>query len=379
MATKYTYNEKRKEWYTLVYDGTLTATGEKHRKRISSKKSSKDLERKVQAFKESLENTAVSGITLGEYADKWIDLYKSNTEINTRLMYENALHYFVPIYDVKLSDLTRSHFQQIINLNQDHPRTCVIIAQTFRQVIKSAMLDGLISDKASRMITTDITLPKQVKRDKKPLTAQETDALLNAPLDPLKRAFVTVLYYCGLRKGEALALTPADFDFKNNTVTVNKVIVINKNTPVLKPYPKSDNGVRVVPLCKAASDVLSDYVANCTATLFPSANSPYMTSSAYKSMWGNICMECNKYLGYNPNAKKNKTPKPLTELTAHRLRHNFCTLLCYQVPRISTKTIARLLGDTEKMVLDVYSHILEEKEDITGALESAFGSDQNNL
>ena len=33
---KYTYNESRKEWYTLVYDGTLTASGAKHRKRISS-------------------------------------------------------------------------------------------------------------------------------------------------------------------------------------------------------------------------------------------------------------------------------------------------------------------------------------------------------
>ena len=29
---KYTYNESRKEWYTLVYDGTLTASGAKHRK-----------------------------------------------------------------------------------------------------------------------------------------------------------------------------------------------------------------------------------------------------------------------------------------------------------------------------------------------------------
>ena len=379
MATKYTYNEKRKEWYTLVYDGTLTPTGEKHRKRISSKKSSKDLERKVQAFKESLETTAVSSITLGEYAAQWLDLYKSNAEINTRLIYENALHYLNPIYDVKLSDLTRSHFQQIINLNQDHARTCVIISQTFKQILKSAMLDGLITDKARNMIVSDISLPKRVKKDKQPLSDIETDALLNAPLDPVKRAFITLLYYCGLRKGETLALTPSDFDFINNTVSINKVIVINKNTPVLKPYPKTDNGIRVVPLCKPAVDILKDYVANCTATLFPSANSLYMTSSAYKSMWGNICMECNKYLGYNPNAKKNKMPKPLTELTAHRLRHNYCTLLCYQVPRISTKTIARLLGDTEKMVLDVYSHILEDKEDITGALNAAFGVNQNNL
>ena len=56
--TKYTYNPERKEWYTLVYDGTLTPSGAKHRKRITSKKSSRDLENKVAAFKAELQNKA---------------------------------------------------------------------------------------------------------------------------------------------------------------------------------------------------------------------------------------------------------------------------------------------------------------------------------
>lgn len=377
MATKYTYNEKRKEWYTLVYDGTLTSTGEKHRKRISSKKSSKDLEKKVNAFKLSLDTEAtVSNITFGEYATSWYELYKSNKEINTKSMYKNALHYFEPIEDIRLSDLTRSHFQKVINLNQDHPRTCTIISQTFKQILKSAVLDGLLSDRALRNITTDISLPKAKKREKKPLSALETEALLSCKLDDTKRAFVTVLYYCGLRKGEALALEDTDFDFQEGTVSVNKVVVFDKNTPVLKPYPKSDNGVRVIPLSRACISILKPYVATCKGTLFKGKNTPYMSGTSYKSMWASICMSCNKYYGYNPNAKKDKKPKLITELTAHRLRHNFCTLLCYQVPRISTKTIARLLGDSEEMVLNVYSHILEEKEDTKGAIEEAF---KNNL
>lgn len=373
MSTKYTYNEKRKEWYTLVYDGTLTPSGEKHRKRLTSKKSSKDLENKVTAFKAALDNDiVVSSITLGEYSRSWYDLYKANKEINTRTMYANALHYLEPIEDIRLSDLTRSHFQQVINYNWDHPRTCTIISQTFKQILKSAVLDGYVSDTAVRKITMDISIPKSQKVDKKPLSALERDALLNCDLDDSKRAFVTLLYYCGLRKGEALALESEDFDFNESTVSINKVIVFDGNKPILKPYPKSNNSVRVLPLCEACRSILAPYVTNCTGTLFKSQNSLYLTSTAYKSFWNNIVMSCNKYLGYNPNAKKNKTPKQITGLTAHRLRHNYCTLLCYQVPRISTKTIARLLGDTEKMVLEVYSHILDEKEDISGALERAF-------
>jgi integrase len=101
-------------------------------------------------------------------------------------------------------------------------------------------------------------------------------------------------------------------------------------------------------------------VAKCTGTLFKSQNSPYLTGTVYRNNWNYIVKACNEYLGTETN------------ITAHRLRHNFCSLLCYQVPKISTKTIAKILGDTEEMVLKVYSHILEEKEDLTGAIESAF-------
>ena len=41
-------------------------------------------------------------------------------------------------------------------------------------------------------------------------------------------------------------------------------------------------------------------------------------------------------------------------MTAHMCRHNYCTRLCYEIPKISTKKIAELMGDTEQMVLKVY-------------------------
>jgi integrase len=80
----------------------------------------------------------------------------------------------------------------------------------------------------------------------------------------------------------------------------------------------------------------------------------------------------NMALGYYPFKKKDKGEKPIQGLTAHVFRHNYCTMLCYQIPKISTKKIAQLMGDTEKVVLDVYSHIVEEEEQITEALNSAF-------
>lgn len=69
-------------------------------------------------------------------------------------------------------------------------------------------------------------------------------------------------------------------------------------------------------------------------------------------MWQRIVKEMN-----------NVSEKPIKGLTAHIFRHNFCTNLCYQIPKISIPQIARLLGDTERMVIEVYNHIMDNKED----------------
>ena len=96
-----------------------------------------------------------------------------------------------------------------------------------------------------------------------------------------------------------------------------------------------------------------------------------MTETAFRRMWDSIITAMNIAAGYNPQAKKFKGEKPIQGLTPHIFRHNYCTELCYKVPQISTKKIAQLLGDTEKMVLDVYSHIVEEKENVKETLEEA--------
>lgn len=374
--SKYTYNEKRKEWYTLVYDGTLTPSGAKHRKRITSKKSSADLEKKVNEFKNRLNNSDavnVSSFTIGEYSRMWLSLYKSNKEINTQKMYKLVVEkYLVPIEDVRLVDLKHSHFQQVINLNSDHPKTCKNIKLAFSQIIKSAVRDRYLPRRAIEDILMDISMPKYIKPQKRALSQLETQCLFAADLDDMKRAFVSVLYYCGLRKGEALALTAADFDFNNNLLSVSNVIVFDGNNPVLKPYPKSDNGIRKVPLPDAALPILRPYVDKCDGFLFKGKNKEMMTDTAYRRMWSSIITSMNVAAGYNPQAKKNRMEKPIQNLTAHIFRHNYCTMLCYQIPVISTKKIAQLMGDTEKIVLGIYSHILEEKEDVVSAINSAF-------
>lgn len=372
--TKYAYNEQRKEWATLVYDGTFNPDGSKHRKRIASKKSSADLEKKVIAFKQEVAakgSTRSAQYTFGEYAEMWLNTAKASREQNTYQMYKSVLGTFAPINDIPLQQITHSHFQMVINAKLDHPRLCQQISLTFKQIIRNAVKDHYLPRTAIDDILSDISVPKYKKPVKRPLSALEKDAMMKADLEPKKRCFVSLIYYCGLRKQEALALTVEDFDFVGKTVSISKAWITTGNEPSIKPYPKSDNGVRTIPLPDACIPHIKPYVESQDGYIFRTG-SGLMTKSSYKRMWESIIVKMNMALGYDPQQKKDRQPKQITTLTAHIFRHNYCTELCYQVPTISTKMIARLLGDSEKMVLDVYSHIVEEKENTTDAINNIF-------
>lgn len=377
MSTKYKKNEKTGYWSTLVWDGTYDADGRKHRKQLTSRKSSADLEKQVAQFKKEVEEkgsvTKVSTTPFLPYAREWLELSKASKELNTKKMYRGVIEkYFDIIADVPISEIRHSHFQAVINAQLDHPRTCQQIALTFRQIIRFAAKNHHIAAGSVSDILEDINIPKYKKPQKRALSAVEKEAIEKAELDPRKQAFLSILYYCGLRRSEAMALTTEDFDWEAPSVSISKVIIFDGNEPVLKPYPKSERGIRTVPIPERAVQLIKPFVEEQDGFLFHGRDQDLMTETAFRRMWDSIMTSLNVAAGYNPDAKKNRTERPITELTPHMLRHNYCTELCYQIPKISTKMIARLLGDDERMVLEVYGHILEEKEDLQTALNEAF-------
>lgn len=368
MGTKYKKNDKTGYWSTLVWDGTYDADGRKHRKQLTSKKSSADLEKKVAQLKKEIEEkgaaTKQSGTPFLIYAREWLEISKASKELNTRNMYHRVIEkYFDIIADIPISEIRHSHFQAVINSQLDHPRTCQQIALTFRQIIRYAARNHHIAAGDVSDIIDDISIPKYKKPQKRALNSIEKEAIEKAELDPRGRAFLSILYYCGLRRGEALALRVEDFDWKAPSVSVTKAVVFDENNPVLKYHPKSDRGIRKVPIPEKAVPLIKDYVLEQEDFLFRGQNRSMMSKMAFRCMWEGIMKSLNDAVGEDG---------PIDELTPHMLRHNYCTELCYQVPRISTKMIARLLGDDERMVLDVYGHIMEEKEDLQFALNEAF-------
>ncbi|MCR5269041.1 MAG: tyrosine-type recombinase/integrase [Lachnospiraceae bacterium] len=305
----------------------------------------------------------------------WLDISKAGAEKNTQRMYRTTINYFKPLNEVPISEIRHSHLQQIVNEHLEHPKTCKNILGTFSQIIRSAARDRLITKDAVQDILEDISLPHYVKPQKRALTAVEKAALGNVKLDDKKMTFLLILYYCGLRRQEALALTPASFDWEKKTIRVREVLIFDGNNSEIKAYPKSDHGLRDVPMADALIEKIRSFVEEAgEGFLFHTRDSETMTETGYRRMWESIVTALNIAAGYDPFAKKNRGEKPITGLTAHIFRHNYCTELCYQVPALSTKMIAKLLGDDERMVLEVYSHIVYEKENVAETINKVFTS-----
>lgn len=279
-------------------------------------------------------------------------------------MYENIIekHYII-LGDIRLQDIDRIHLQMLINHADGKKRTQQQIILTFKQVLKSAVADHLFPANVMEDIFRNVDPVRYAPAEKRPLTDYEREAVFKADFKEQDRIFVYLLYGCGLRRGEALALTIFDFNFDRKEVTINKSHEFVKDKPQQKS-PKSANGFRTIPIPGKVLPALESYVTGLKhkdkTYLFTMRNGRPLTKSSYDKMWARI-----------RNRMQEASDQEISGLTAHVFRHNYCTNLCYQIPTVSIKKIAQLLGDTEKMVLDVYNHIILEKEDAAAAIAAA--------
>lgn len=76
---------------------------------------------------------------------------------------------------------------------------------------------------------------------------------------PLSYYAFEMLYWCGIREGELLALTPADFDFDKNTVSINKSYQ-RLNGQDLITTPKTEKSNRIIKMPQFSADEMKDYL-----------------------------------------------------------------------------------------------------------------------
>ena len=148
-----------------------------------------------------------------------------------------------------------------------------------------------------------------------------------------------ILFYSGIREGEMLALTLNDFNFDNNTLSINKSYTAVDKKEITKESKSKRIVAKSLPimnLAKEYSQIIYGYKLN--ERMFPTTK-----SSLYRAM-----KKYNKLAG-------------VKKIRIHVLRHSHASLLIEKgVPPLA---ISERLGHEDiQITLNIYSHLYPNKQ-----------------
>ena len=147
-----------------------------------------------------------------------------------------------------------------------------------------------------------------------------------------------ILYWCGLRLGELLALTPADFDFEKKEMHITKSYQKLNGQEIITP-PKTKKGMRVITM----TDFLADEVKTYIDMLYGIKPNQRIFSNTSKSALHNELRRGCKASG-------------VKHIRIHDLRHSHVSLLINL--GFDAAAIAKRMGHENIIVTYHYAHML---------------------
>jgi integrase len=302
-----------------------------------------------------------------DLAEKWFLTDKATCGIRTKEMYERITykHIIPAIGEIRLRDLKKSDIRKMLNERADKYRTCQQLKMAVIQMLDFGIEDGLLY----KNVAYRIKLTKPDKVEKRPLTAVEKEGIKKANFTSKEKAFIYVLLYCGLKRGEILALSKSNVSLSTKKISVNNAVTFENGSPIVKA-PKTNSSIRNIPITNELYAVLEPYMKNLkTYYLFTSEKGELMHKSTYDNFWKRIIEKINVAAGGTPTKQARKGQKEVKGLqvihglTAHVFRHNYATMLYYA--DVPIKDAQYLLGHNNiKITLDIYTHLDKDKNDI---------------
>ena len=216
-------------------------------------------------------------------------------------------------------------------------------------------------------------LPRGLKRSERELPEKNAVDIIKRSVMDSYGLFPYMLLYTGMRKGELLGLHWADIDFDTNKINVERSVTHDKNRPIIDT-PKTKAGVRSVPLLAPLKTVLqqlkgrdSDYIFGGEAPL---------TGTQYERRWTSFCQAHGLAIEKKKHIKRNGKDLAITvwkpTVTAHQLRHEFCTIM-FEAD-IDEKTAQTIMGHVDASTMrNIYTHLRAQKlEDAEARLNQYF-------
>lgn len=328
-------------------------------------KTQKELDQRVMEITHQLNNGIQvweNDILFETLADIWFNQYNPDASDHWKYKTESIirLHLNPFLGQMKIRDLRQLHLQAIISSLAKKgfaTGTLKAIKQTAVRIMKVAVGSDLIM----RNPFTEVKVPVKEQKPRRPLTEAEialiTDNWRGHKYGPL----AMIMLYGGLRRGEALALTWEDIDFKERVIKVSKSVQTLHGVTKIKE-PKTKTSVRSVPIPNILFSVLME-IRKPTGLITPDINGKVYSSSAYDCEWISYMNYLNKCAGgRNGKGSNLRRVQVIDHITAHMLRHTYATMLFDA--NVDVKSAQRFLGHADiEMTLSVYTHLTKYKED----------------
>lgn len=281
-----------------------------------------------------------------DYYAQWINVYKKNAvrtiTMDKYIMSQKWLQKLAP--QVKIGELTRVVYQEILNnYALLHERQTTM---DFHHQLKGAILDavdeGLIDRDPTRKAIIKGRLPRQKKH--KYLSQYELHTLLsNLDLGPIINWdwFILLVAKAGMRFSEALALTPKDFNFSHQQLSISKTWNYKSDGGFLPTKNKSS--IRKIQIDWQTVVQFSELLKG-----LPEDEPFFAKNKVYNSTVNDIL-------------KRHCMSLKIPVISVHGLRHTHASLLLFA--GVSIASVARRLGHASMTTTQkTYLHIIHELE-----------------
>ncbi|OOF49001.1 site-specific integrase [Rodentibacter genomosp. 1] len=281
-----------------------------------------------------------------QYYSHWIHIYKEGAirkvTMSKYLLTLEWLKRLIP--KLLLCDLNRITYQKLLNdYARYHERQTTM---DFHHQLKGAILDAVDEGLLSRDPTRKAIIKGRPPRVKKPkyLNQFELHTLitkLNLTKELNWDWFILLIAKTGMRFSEALAITPKDFDFSHQTLSINKTWNYKEGGGFLPT--KNRSSVRKIPLDWKTIIQFSDLIKD-----MPEDQPIFVKQKIFNSTVNDILTR---------RCKKANVPI----ISLHGLRHTHASLLLFA--GVSIASVARRLGHSNMTTTQkTYLHIIQELE-----------------
>lgn len=261
------YKDKESNtWYcSFYYKGFNGESKKKFKRGFSTKKEAMEYERNFKATRDESVD-----IPLKNFYEIYKNDKKPRMKLNTWLTKESIIEtHILPYFgDVDMSEIQAKdilRWQNMLMEMEDDVGTRY--SQTYLRTINtqfSAMFNHAVRfyGLKENPIHKSGSMGKKHSDETNIWTREEFEQFLETQKkDSMAETAFLILFWCGLRIGEVLALTKADFDFENSSISVNKSYQRIHGRDVITE-PKTEKSNRIVFVPKVIMDRIELFVTS---------------------------------------------------------------------------------------------------------------------